>query len=104
MDVIIDDKYRIITKKGEVGIELHRKVTVDPTRSPMWGKPGYKGPTEPYEKWQTWKYASNVAHALQICANQNLHDSSATSLDELAGEMKRFHKSISGVFTVKLAD
>lgn len=102
MDVIIDDKYRIITKVDEIGIEIHRNVRVDPTRSPQFKMAGYSGPTEPYTKWQRWKYASNIEHALRICANQQLHDSSATSLDELAGEMTRFTKLIRGKFSGQL--
>lgn len=104
MDVIIDNKYRIITKPNEIGIEVHRNVIVDPTRSPQYKMPGYSGPTEPYSKWQPWKYASSVMQALQICANQQLHDSSATSLDELADEMTRFTELIRGKFDGKLDD
>lgn len=94
MDVLIDDKYRLLTEPGKIGIEIQRKITVNPERSPKFNKPGYDGPTVPYAKWQTWKFASTVPNALRIIANQYLHDSSATSLDELAEELKRFSAMI----------
>lgn len=94
MNVQIGEDYRLTTKPGESYITIERRKIVDPLSSPMARKADYDGPTEPYEKWTDWKFPQSLEQALDILAKQNLYDSDATSLDELASEMQRFRRSM----------
>lgn len=91
MQIILADKYRLYTEKGARQIIIQRKKTINPSKSP-WHKEG-----EPYtirEEWQDWRFPNGLAHALDICAQQELYNSEATSLDELADEMRSFRAYI----------
>lgn len=95
MNVQIGENYRLTTKSGESYITIERRKIVNPLDSPKAKSADYAGPTEPYEKWEDWKFPANLEHALDILAKQNMYDSDATSLDELAYEMQRFRREMS---------
>lgn len=89
LSIEISGKYRITSDPSQIIIQ--RKKLVDPTKSPKYQ---LGMPSEPYEKWEDWKWCGKVTQALDIIALQNVFESDATSLAELRNEITAFNREI----------
>ena len=91
LNIEVANEYRL-TSDG-MQIVVQRKKVVDPTKSPKFD--ARKMSAEPYEKWLDWKYCSRIEYALELIAQQRIHESDARTLADLLNQITGFRREIS---------
>ena len=93
--------YRITS--DTMGVIIHRKIIVDPTKSPNWAKREAEGASpELRASWTVLSYHPTVEQAMHRIAEQCIRECGAQTFEELLSEMRRIRREISDILAVRV--